>query len=456
MGTNEPDKTAVATTEVKPADACEASQQTFHNPCDATPLVLADRAFGTCKLKVVVHQWIGAVAGVVALIVDLSKIGPRIGDECEATNVAAAQLEIAVAVGTVHAPEVSRAGTADKARSAIGRGLELCQAPDATRSGPSGASTLPAVTTQREASAPSPPEHRGSAPILPPPGVRVLPGYDRGWVTGDGRREPFVSYVDREPSVNWSDELEALHEEASRTHFIDRWTRQAILGRIRGVNPTATIVDVGCSTGYLLEDLHGAFPRAELVGIDLVAAGLAKAHEAVPDARLLHADACALPLRDASVDAVVSANLLEHVADDLEVLREIARVLRPGGQAAIVVPAGPRTYDYYDRFLGHQRRYARGELASKCLQAGLDPLDDLHIGALLYPAFWLVKQRNRLRFGDLQGEWLEARVAADIARTHDSRGGRVAWWLEVLLVRAGIRLPFGIRSLVVARRGVAA
>lgn len=279
-----------------------------------------------------------------------------------------------------------------------------------------------------------------------------LPSFDDGWVLADGHREPFLSYVAADPSVNWSDELEALHEEASRTHFIDRWTRSAIVARIGELPAGPMIADIGCSTGFLLEDLQAAHPDATLLGVDLIAAGLRKAHRSVPAARLLHADACALPLAEASMDALVSANLLEHVPDDRRALREMARVLRPGAQAVIVVPAGPGTYDYYDRFLGHERRYARGELARKCREAGLEPLEDLHLASLLYPAFWLVKQRNRRRYDALRDEALEARVAGDIARTRDSRAGHVAWHLETRLVRAGLRLPFGIRSLVVARR----
>ena len=289
-----------------------------------------------------------------------------------------------------------------------------------------------------------------------PSTVGDVPEYDGGWVLGDGRREPFLSYVDGDPSVNWSDELEALHEEASKTHFIDRWTRGAMLARIGELPPGARIADVGCSTGYLLEDLQAAYADATLVGVDLIAAGLRKAHRAVPAARLLHADACALPLADRSVDAVVSANLLEHVPDDSRALREIARVLKPGARAVIVVPAGPGTYDYYDRFLAHERRYARGELARKCRQAGLEPLEDRYIASLLYPAFWLVKQRNRRRYDHLDGAALEARVARDIAGTRDSRAGNVAWHLEERLVGAGVRLPFGIRCLVLARRPEAA
>jgi len=290
-------------------------------------------------------------------------------------------------------------------------------------------------------------------PLLSAPDAAgVVPDYDDGWVLPDGHREPFLSYVDTDPSVNWSEELEALHEEASRTHFIDRWTREAIVTRVGVLPPQATIADIGCSTGFLLEDLQGSHPDATLVGVDLIAAGLRKAHRSVPAARLLHADACALPLGDQSVDAVVSANLLEHVPDDRRALAEIARVLRPGRLAVIVVPAGPGTYDYYDRFLSHERRYARGELARKCDDAGLEPLEDRYIASLIYPAFWLVKQRNRRRYGSLRGEALEARVAGDIARTRDSSAGHVAWHLEERLVRAGVRLPFGIRSLVVARR----
>ena len=80
----------------------------------------------------------------------------------------------------------------------------------------------------------------------------------------------------------------------------------------------------------------------------------------MPDARLLRADACDLPLADDSVDAVCCANLLEHVPDDRRALQEVARVLRVGGRAVIVVPAGPVSDDYYDRFLGHERRRGAG------------------------------------------------------------------------------------------------
>jgi SAM-dependent methyltransferase len=285
--------------------------------------------------------------------------------------------------------------------------------------------------------------------LAAPPGKHALPGFDEGWLIGEDRRAPFLSYAEA-AAVNWSDALESLHEESSRTHFIDVWTRDAILERVGNLRGQAVVVDLGCSTGYLLEDLRKAHPDVMLIGVDLVASGLLKAHALIPSARLVQADACELPLADESVDAVLSANLLEHVPDDRRALAEIRRVMRPGAQAAIVVPAGPGTYDYYDRFLGHERRYARGELARKAADAGLDVIEDGYIASLLYPAFWLVKQRNRRRYGHLKGEALEQRVARDIANTRDSRVGRALRRVEEGL---GLRLPFGVRNVVVLRRG---
>jgi SAM-dependent methyltransferase len=286
--------------------------------------------------------------------------------------------------------------------------------------------------------------------LLPPPGAERVPAFDAGWTGEDAGEEAFLRYVEG-TSVNWSEDLEELHEESSREHFLDVWTRRAMLAQLRALPRRAVLADIGCSSGYLLEDLRARHPDATLIGVDLVASGLRRAHALVPHARLLQADACALPLREESVDAALSANLLEHVPDDALALAELRRVLRPGAHAVVVVPSGPRLYDYYDRFLGHERRYGHGELAGKARDSGLEVLLDTHLGWALYPPFWLVKKRNR-RLGALAGEQLRARVARDIAGTTNSRWGRLACALEERTLRTGVRAPFGIRGLAVLRR----
>jgi SAM-dependent methyltransferase len=252
--------------------------------------------------------------------------------------------------------------------------------------------------------------------------------------------------------TNWSEELEEFHEESTRDHPIERLTRSTILWQLGPLAGRPTIVEVGCSTGYLLEDLQTEYPRADLVGFDLIFSGLRKAGLALPGVVLAQADARALPLPDESAHAVLSVNLLEHINDDAAALAEIRRVLRPGAPAVLVVPTGPRLYDYYDRFLHHERRYARGEMARKATKAGLVVEQDFHLGSAVYPAFWAVKKRNRLRHDHLIGTALEERVRRDYGDTKDSWLFRRACGVERWLLHHGVKVPFGFRGLTVVRR----
>ena len=268
----------------------------------------------------------------------------------------------------------------------------------------------------------------------------------------DGTQSPYLAYRDA-IDVNWSDELAALHEESSRDHFIDVATRETLLGAVRDrLAPGAVVADLGCSDGYLLSAVAAACPGAVLAGVDLVERSLLRARGEAPDAVLLLADILDLPFEDQSVDVVISANVLEHIADHRAALIEIRRVLRPGGRAALIVPAGRGLFDYYDAFLGHQRRYGRRELAGLARAVGYSVVDDLYVGSLLYPAFWAVKKGNRLRHRGLEGSALAQRVGRDISRTQDSRIGNLTRRLEAALVRRGVRLSFGIRNCVVLDR----
>jgi len=264
--------------------------------------------------------------------------------------------------------------------------------------------------------------------------------------------ETFVAY--REAiDVNWSDELSALHQESSRDHFIDVATRRALVDSVADRLWTdAVVADLGCSTGYLLKDLAAAAPAATLVGVDLVAHGLRQAHREAPTATLLLADLLDLPIVDASIDVIVSANVLEHIADHRRALAEMHRILRPGGRAALVVPGGPGLHDYYDEFLGHERRYGRNELARVARSVGFAAVDDFGVGVLLYPAFWAVKKRNRRKFAHLSAEDRRARVAQNIERTRRSKAAEAVQGGETWVRARGLRIRGGIRHCVVVER----
>ncbi len=99
-------------------------------------------------------------------------------------------------------------------------------------------------------------------------------------------------------------------------------------------------LDCGCADGgytVALVDLGAA--RA--VGVDALEERIVLAHErerSHPAVRFLHASAEALPFNEASFDGVLLNEVLEHVADEVQTLREIHRVLRPGGHLIVMSP----------------------------------------------------------------------------------------------------------------------
>lgn len=110
-----------------------------------------------------------------------------------------------------------------------------------------------------------------------------------------------------------------------------------------GLREGDRVLDAGCGTGRALAPLRAAVgPSGVVLGADLTPAMLQAAVAAGRDreGRLLLADVTALPLRTESLDAVFGAGLISHLPDPAENLRELARVVRPGGTLALFHPIG--------------------------------------------------------------------------------------------------------------------
>lgn len=99
-------------------------------------------------------------------------------------------------------------------------------------------------------------------------------------------------------------------------------------------HPTGPIADIGCGTGNAAAALRRA--GGAVVGVDLTIACLEVARRRA-DA-VVRADAARLPFQDGAFDAVVARGALHHLADTQAAMREIRRVLRPGGRALLVDP----------------------------------------------------------------------------------------------------------------------
>jgi SAM-dependent methyltransferase len=110
-----------------------------------------------------------------------------------------------------------------------------------------------------------------------------------------------------------------------------------------GLREGDRVLDAGCGTGRALPPLRAAVGASGVVvGADLTPAMLEAAVRAGRgrDGLLLLADVAALPLRSESLDAVFAAGLVAHLPRPTENLRELARVVRPGGTLALFHPIG--------------------------------------------------------------------------------------------------------------------
>lgn len=110
-----------------------------------------------------------------------------------------------------------------------------------------------------------------------------------------------------------------------------------------GLREGDRVLDAGCGTGRALTPLRAAVgPSGVVVGADLTPAMLQAAVRAGRghDGQLLLADVAALPLRSEALDAVFAAGLIAHLPQPSENLRELARVVRPGGTLALFHPIG--------------------------------------------------------------------------------------------------------------------
>jgi SAM-dependent methyltransferase len=122
-------------------------------------------------------------------------------------------------------------------------------------------------------------------------------------------------------------------------------------------------LDVGCGPGTVTASLASAAgPGGLALGVDLSEAMLARAvrAEAGPQIGFLRADAQRLPLRDETVDAVVSIAVLQLVPDPAAALAEMARVLRAGGRLAVMVPTAGWAARFW-RFLPNVGAHLFGE-----------------------------------------------------------------------------------------------
>jgi SAM-dependent methyltransferase len=213
-------------------------------------------------------------------------------------------------------------------------------------------------------------------------------------------------------------------------------------GALKRYVPKVTrIVDIGCGTGGMAARL----PRGSLcaaLDYDPGALTFCRERGIVP---LLRGDASFLPFADDSFDAALVLDVLYHknVAEPAQVLREVRRVLAPGGVVVINVPAYQWLYSSHDVAVQTGRRFTRVEINRLLRGAGFEVVESSYWNTALFPAICAVRLVRR---------WVPpgaSDVKAGSQMVNRVLGGLLA--LERVCMRC-VSLPFGVSVFIVARR----
>ncbi|HNC22842.1 MAG TPA: methyltransferase domain-containing protein [Opitutaceae bacterium] len=138
---------------------------------------------------------------------------------------------------------------------------------------------------------------------------------------------------DRNPQAEQMADESMIRNLAAQANAI--WPQESALFARYGLAPDCRIADIGCGSGEITARLGGLFPKAEVLGVDILESSVALArsrHAALaPRVQFQQGDAFALDLPTGSFDLVVCRHVTQSIPEPQRVLTELVRITRPGG-----------------------------------------------------------------------------------------------------------------------------
>ena len=221
-----------------------------------------------------------------------------------------------------------------------------------------------------------------------------------------------------------------------------RLLRQFIVSELREVEQSTPrrFLDAGCGTGAT-----GAWLAdfGSVIALDTEVEALNLYCQAHPEAQLIHGDISAIDLSDDFVDAALCVTVLYHgeVTDPGAAVRELARVVKPGGLVCLMEPGVRSLRRSHDQVTHAARRFSRRELETLAANAGLDIIRSTGAYSFLVPPAWLKSRVER--------NTTSSDLDSNTSGLFGLLGLLARFERRILRV---VSLPFGLSVIVVARK----
>jgi SAM-dependent methyltransferase len=213
------------------------------------------------------------------------------------------------------------------------------------------------------------------------------------------------------------------------------------------------VLEVGCGTGNVLRHLEQVCTNGRVMGMDLFWDGLRYARQRVA-CPLVQGDMHSPPF-STKFDLIGLFDVLEHLPDDIQVLRDLHTMLSPSGALLLTVPAHPSLWSYFDEAAHHCRRYQKADLAQKLKSAGYQIDYISYYMASIFPLVWSGRRVAALtQRGDKQNPNQADEMASRELKITPGVNGLLANLLmqETRLIARRKSLPVGTSLLAIARK----
>lgn len=222
-------------------------------------------------------------------------------------------------------------------------------------------------------------------------------------------------------------------------YSVRRLLIKKLIIKYKGNTKDLSIADIGCGTGLLTQELA---EFGNVVGVDSDINSVNYCKTRGVDVKMI--ESSDLPLSSNNFDFALCLDVLEHIEDDNHTLREINRILVPGGYAIIFCPAFSFLWSNNDVVSKHFRRYTLPELTRKAENAGFKVVNKSYFNFILffpiYAArlimnFFRIKQVSE--FGTINP--LINRILFRVFKTE------LLWLLRY-------KLPFGVSCMIILQK----